>query len=114
MTKPKDVIAKVPPPPLPQEVQQEWVKAGAEVGWMGIVSEIVTLDFKTTPEVLIDAVPAFRFKVWNEGTVGIARGMSVRSTRGNSKFNLVFVIHGISRLIPYMGQRMEVQICLLG
>jgi len=68
--KPKGKIAPAPTPqPLPQEVQQAWVKAGAEVGWMGILSEPVTLDFKTTPEGLIDAVPAFRFKVWNVGTV---------------------------------------------
>jgi len=67
----QDEIAKAPAPrPLPHEVQQEWVKAGAEVGWMGIRSEHITLDFQTTPEGLIDAVPAFRFKDWNEGTVG--------------------------------------------
>jgi uncharacterized protein (TIGR03067 family) len=67
---PKDVTAKAPlPQPLPQEVQQAWVKAGAEVGWMGKKDDHVTLDFRTTPDALIDAVPAFRFKDWKEGTV---------------------------------------------
>jgi hypothetical protein len=54
--------------PLPHEVQQAWVQAGAEPGWMGIMSETVALDFKPTPEEMNDAVPAFRFKVWTEGT----------------------------------------------
>jgi hypothetical protein len=68
--KQKDEIAKAPTPqPLPQDVEREWVKAGAELGWMGIKGELVTLDFQTTPGVLIDAVPAFRLKIWNVGTV---------------------------------------------
>lgn len=57
------------PQSLPQEVQQPWMKAGAEVGWLGIISEVVALDFQRKPEGLVDVVPAFRFKVWNEGTV---------------------------------------------
>lgn len=57
------------PQSLPQEVQQPWVKAGAEVGWLGIISDIVTMDFRRKPEGLVKVVPAFRFKVWNEGTV---------------------------------------------
>ncbi len=56
-------------PSLPREVQQPWVRAGAEVGWLRIRSDIVTLDFQRKPEGLVDAVPAFRFKVWNEGTL---------------------------------------------
>ncbi|QJX00029.1 TIGR03067 domain-containing protein [Frigoriglobus tundricola] len=69
--KPKNEIAKGPaPPPLPEGVRHEWARAGAEVGWMGTLSEPVTLDFRTTPEALNDAVPAFRFEVWKTGAVG--------------------------------------------
>ncbi|WP_246539618.1 leucine-rich repeat domain-containing protein [Telmatocola sphagniphila] len=67
---PKGVTAKAPlPQTLPRDVQQAWVEAGAEVGWMGKTDDHVSLEFRTTPDALIDPVPAFRFKTWTVRTV---------------------------------------------
>jgi hypothetical protein len=80
--KQKPEIVTVPssdePQPLPQEVQQPWVKAGAQVGWAG-TSTIVSLEFRRKPEGLVEVVPAFRFTAWNEGTVVSSRLRRCRS-----------------------------------
>jgi hypothetical protein len=54
------------PKPLPDDVVKAWKDAGATVGWM-IVEKSGAPAFVEKPEA--DAIPAFRFPKWKDGSV---------------------------------------------
>jgi hypothetical protein len=62
----QEKAAPKPPQDFDAATAAAWKKAGAEAGWMGTDPKNVSLKFARQPDGLTAAVPAFRFKKWQE------------------------------------------------